>query len=65
LTLNRRLARYTGRDAVLTQSIVNGAGRIRLDDSFWSVRGPDCPAGSIVTITGSDGTVLLVTRKEE
>lgn len=63
--LNRRLASYAGRRAEVVQPIVNGTGRIRLGDTLWIARGRDCPAGSTVTVTGSEGSALLVALDEE
>jgi membrane protein implicated in regulation of membrane protease activity len=37
-----------------------GAGRVRIDETVWQVRGPDAPAGTRVTVTGADGPVLNV-----
>lgn len=59
-TLNRRLASYVGRRAEVTQAIVNGKGRIRLGDTLWIVQGKDCPAGTMVTVTGVAGSELVV-----
>lgn len=59
-TLNRRLASYVGRRAEVVQPIVNGSGRIRLGDTLWIAKGKDCPAGTMVTVTGVDGSELLV-----
>ncbi|MCC8194445.1 MAG: NfeD family protein, partial [Deltaproteobacteria bacterium] len=64
-TLNRRLTTYIGRRAEVVQAIVNGKGRIRLGDTLWIVQGPDCPVGSQVTVTGVDGSELIVTREDE
>ncbi len=63
-TLNRRLATYIGRRAEVVQAIVNGKGRIRLGDTQWIVQGEDCPAGTMVTVTGVDGSELLVAREK-
>lgn len=59
-TLNRRGAQTIGRILVLDQPIVAGAGRAKLGDSTWAVRGPDVPAGTRVRVVGVDGTVLRV-----
>lgn len=61
--LNRRGEQYVGRHFTLSEPIVNGRGKIRVDDSTWKIRGADCEAGSTVTITGVDGVVLLVDSK--
>ncbi len=60
--LNLRANRLHGRTFLLSEPIVEGAGRVRIDDSVWQVRGPDAPAGARVTVTGADGTVLIVDR---
>ena len=43
--LNQRGASLIGRTAVLEQPIAEGRGRIRLDDTTWTVNGPDLPCG--------------------
>jgi inner membrane protein len=61
-TLNRRGAQYLGRVFTLDAPIVDGVGKIRVDDTTWKVRGQDCPGGTKITVTGVDGVVLLVDR---
>lgn len=58
--LNQRGARLIGRTAVLEKPIAEGRGRIRLDDTTWTVSGPDLPAGTRVKVTGSSGGQLTV-----
>ena len=58
--LNQRGARLIGRTAVLEKPISEGRGRIRLDDTTWTVSGPDLPAGARVKVTGSSGGRLTV-----
>lgn len=58
--LNRRGAQYVGREFTLDNPIVNGVGKIRVDDSTWRVRGPNLPAGTQVRVTNVDGVVLVV-----
>lgn len=58
--LNRRGHRYIGRVFILDAPIVNGQGKIRVDDSIWKVTGEDCPAGVRVRVIGIDGVVLKV-----
>ncbi|MCO6413614.1 MAG: NfeD family protein [Thiogranum sp.] len=62
-SLNRRAEQYVGRTFTLSEGIVDGTGKIRVDDSTWKVRGADCPAGSHVEVIGVDGTILLVRCK--
>jgi inner membrane protein len=58
--LNRADRGLIGREGVLDEPIVQGAGRIRFDDTLWRVAGPDLPAGGRVRVTGISGTVLRV-----
>ena len=58
--LNRRGEQYTGRVFTLEQPIVNGQGKIRVDDSTWKVEGADCASGTRVRVVGVDGVVLKV-----
>lgn len=64
LTLNRRGAQYVGRQFILSEAIRNGRGKIHVDDSQWSVEGEDMEVGETVLVTGTDGTILIVERKE-
>ena len=59
--LNLRASRLEGQTFVLSEPIVEGRGRLKIDDSVWQVRGPDAPAGARVVVTGADGAVLNVT----
>jgi hypothetical protein len=59
-TLNRRAEQYMGRTLTLEYPIVNGRGRIRVDDSWWSVEGEDLPAGTFVRVVELDSTILRV-----
>lgn len=58
--LNRRTDRLLGRVAVLSEPIVAGRGRVAVEDGWWSVEGPDLPAGSQVRIIGAEGSILRV-----
>lgn len=58
--LNLRASRLEGRTFLLSEPIVEGSGRVKIDDTVWQVRGPDAPAGSRVKVTGADGAVLKV-----
>jgi hypothetical protein len=53
---------HIGQVIVLDQGLQNGAGRIRLGNRDWPIRGPNLPAGAKARVTGVDGTVLLVDR---
>ena len=56
--LNQRMNAFVGRTVVLHEAIVNGEGKVRIDDAIWRVTGTDAPAGSKVLITGGSGVVL-------
>ncbi len=60
--LNRRAERYVGRDFVLNEPILRGQGRVAIDDSVWRISGEDCPAGTRVRVTRTDGATLVVVR---
>ncbi len=62
--LNRRGEQYIGRLVTLQTPIVDGIGKIRLDDSSWKVQGPDCPAGKKVRIVALNNVVFSVEPKE-
>ena len=63
-TLNRRLQTYLGRQSVLKSPIENGMGRIRLDGTYWTVRGPDLPVGTIVEVIGVENSTLVVGKAD-
>ena len=57
--LNRRGHQYVGRVFTLDTPVINGHGKIRVDDSTWKVVvDQDCPAGTRLRIVGVDGVVL-------
>jgi membrane protein implicated in regulation of membrane protease activity len=58
--LNNRVARLIGRQVTVVGAIEGGEGRVKVGDSVWSCRGPDCPAGTAVRIVGADGICLEV-----
>jgi membrane protein implicated in regulation of membrane protease activity len=60
--LNVRGRQYVGRAVVVEQAIENGRGKVRVGDTLWAAEGPDAPAGTRVTVTGTKGTVLVVER---
>jgi inner membrane protein len=56
--LNLRHGAYVGRVFALEQAIINGTGKIKIEDALWDVDGPDLPAGAKVRITGVNGLRL-------
>lgn len=63
-TLNKRGHQYIGRVFTLDNPIVNGAGKLRVDDTIWKIGGRDCVGGTRVRVTDVDGVVLLVAPME-
>lgn len=59
-TLNRRGTQYIGRVFTLDEPIVNGVGKLVVDDTTWKVAGPDTGAGARVRVAKVDNTVLQV-----
>jgi hypothetical protein len=58
--LNMRGEQYVGRVFTLSEPIVNGAGKIKVDDSMWKIEGEDCNAGTRVKVIRTEGAVLKV-----
>jgi len=58
--LNRRGEQYVGRIFTLDEAIVDGVGKVKVDDSTWKVMGSDMPAGQKVRVMSVDGTVFNV-----
>ena len=58
--LNRRTAALVGQVVPLQEPIVAGRGRVQIADAYWTVLGPDLPAGTAVRIIGADGMQLQV-----
>ena len=60
--LNKRSAQYVGRIFLVSEPIVNGQGKIKVEDSLWKVIGEDCAANTRVKVTGIRGTALEVEK---
>jgi membrane protein implicated in regulation of membrane protease activity len=58
--LNRRDAQLVGRTATLQEPILEGHGRIRIDDTLWKVVGPDAAPGTRVKVVAAGGGELTV-----
>nr|WP_321460790.1 NfeD family protein [uncultured Cohaesibacter sp.] len=58
--LNERVQALVGNIYQLDEPIVNGHGRVKVRDSYWRIKGPDCPQGSRVKVVGGEGTMLDV-----
>ncbi|MDD2802416.1 MAG: NfeD family protein [Methylobacter sp.] len=60
--LNQRGAQYIGRVFSLYEPIINGQGKIKVDDSIWKVHGEDCDINSKVKVIAVRGTVFDVEK---
>lgn len=58
--LNQRAAHYLGRRVMVSESIIDGRGRVRVGDTLWPATGPAVDAGSWVEVTGVGAGVLEV-----
>ncbi len=58
--LNRRSEQYIGRVITLKEPIIDGTGKIKVDDSIWKVVGDDCPAGTKIRVVSADNVLLHV-----
>ena len=58
--VNQRTKRYIGRTFTLAEPIVDGVGKIYVDDSQWRVTGPDCDVGKKVKVISAESTTLIV-----
>ena len=63
--LNRRGEQYVDRIFTVDEAVVNGVGKLRVDDTIWKIHGPDCKAGSVVRVVGVDGVVLRIECVDE
>ena len=62
MTLNRRGEQLLGRNAMLSESIINGRGQIRIDDTVWRCEGEDMAAGTKVKVVAVRGAVVSVEK---
>ena len=60
LLLNRRGEQYIGRIITIKEPIVDGQGKIRIDDSTWKISGPDCPIGTKVKLASIDNVIFNI-----
>ena len=59
-TLNRRGEQYVGREFTLAEPVVNGVGKLKVDDTMWKIEGDDCESGTKIKIIEADGAVLKI-----
>jgi len=62
--LNRRAEQYMGRTFTMDEDIVNGEAKTRIDGITWKINGPDCKAGSNVTVVSIVQKSILVVELE-
>jgi len=58
--LNARNEKLVGQSFTLEESIVDGNGRLKVEDSYWRITGPDLAKGTKVTVTSVEATMLHV-----
>jgi inner membrane protein len=60
--LNKRGVQYIDRVFNLYEPIINGQGKIKVDDSIWKVHGEDCTIDCRVKVIAIRGTVFDVEK---
>lgn len=63
-SLNRRGSQYIGRVFTLAEPIVDGRGKLHVDDTMWKIEGPDLAQGEKVTVTTVEGVILRVEAQQ-
>ena len=58
--LNRRGEQYVGRVITLKTPIVDGHGKVQVDDSTWKIEGEDCPVGTKIKIVSVNNVIFQV-----
>lgn len=58
--LNQKHEGFVGKTFILNTAIVNGSGKIKVEDALWDVDGPDAEAGTRVKVVAVDGLRLVV-----
>ena len=60
--LNRRGEQYVGRVFTLNEPVIDGTGRVQVDDSSWRIEGQDMAAGVRVKVVAINGSTLKVVK---
>jgi inner membrane protein len=60
--LNQRPHAFVGKTYTLIEPIINGSGKIRVEDALWDVDGEDMVKGARVKVTAVDGMRLVVKK---
>jgi membrane protein implicated in regulation of membrane protease activity len=62
--LNKRAAQLVGQVHVLAEPVVDGRGRLKIGDAFWTIFGPDMTVGRRIRVVATDGVSLNVEPAE-
>ena len=62
--LNRRGEQLVDKVLPLESAIINGQGRVKIGDAFWTVQGPDLPVNTLVRVIAVDSMTLRVIPAE-
>ena len=62
-SLNRRGQQYVGRTFTLDAPIVDGFGKVKVDDTFWKIQGEDFAEGTRIKVVDIDNGVLKVEKE--
>ncbi len=62
--LNRRGEQLIDAVFPLETAIINGHGRVKIGDAFWTVQGADMPVNSLVRVVAVDSVTLKVVPAE-
>jgi inner membrane protein len=60
--LNQKHTGFVGKTYILEKAIINGSGKIKVEDAIWDVDGPDLPKGERVKVLAVDGLRLTVEK---
>ena len=58
--LNRRGEQYIGRVITLKEPIIDGHGKVQVDDSTWKIEGKDCPTGTKIKVVSVNNVLFQV-----
>ena len=62
--LNKRGEQLVDKVMSLETAIINGQGRVKIGDAYWTVQGPDLPANTVVRVVSVDSMTLRVSPAE-
>jgi membrane protein implicated in regulation of membrane protease activity len=60
--LNRRQLGYVGRTLTLKDPIIDGRGKLTIEDTVWEIEGPDLSAGTRIKVTAVRNMSLVVEK---